>query len=290
MKSKFPLIWAHRGARSVAPENTLAAAQAAVDQYSDGWEMDVRMTADGKLVMLHDLDLSRTTNIAEVDTDTPEALHPVTDFTLEKLRELSFGSWFSKSDPFGQIEAGNVDTAMLEHFATERVATLEQVLEFSSKNALSLNIEIKNMRGYRENTIVDEVATLLSGPDWGIDIIISSFELEYLKIFRALCPQVPVGYLVEHVTSKVIDNAVGIGAKAIHPNHEHLEENHVRKALEKGLDVNIYTLNDPEEAVRFMEMGVTGIITDFPALIRSALTDSPDQLIILATNKTRPRE
>ena len=95
---------AHRGARSLAPENTLAAAQKGLDTGADMWELDVGMTADGALFLIHDDTLERTSNAAQVFPQrAPWRVH---EFTFDEIRQLDFGSWFVEQDPFGQIAAG----------------------------------------------------------------------------------------------------------------------------------------------------------------------------------------
>ena len=90
---------AHRGARSIAPENTLAAALKALQSGADLWELDVVMTADGEPVVIHDKDLSRTSNVESVfPSRRPWLVH---EFSLEEIRRLDFGSWFKAMDPFG---------------------------------------------------------------------------------------------------------------------------------------------------------------------------------------------
>ena len=92
---------AHRGASSLAPENTLAAARKALDLGADMWELDVQMTADGELVILHDNTLKRTSNVETIfPVRRPWRVH---QFNLNEIRQLDFGSWFEEQDPFGQV-------------------------------------------------------------------------------------------------------------------------------------------------------------------------------------------
>ena len=102
---KAPLYIAHRGARSLAPENTLAAAEKAVQTGAHGWELDVQMTKDGRLAVIHDKNLDRTSNVSRLNRFADRRPWPTHKFTLEELKSLDFGSWFQETDPFGQIEA-----------------------------------------------------------------------------------------------------------------------------------------------------------------------------------------
>src|SRR6056297_3325387 len=97
---------AHRGAGSIAPENTLIAARKAHALGADYWEFDVQLTGDHRLILMHDDTLERTTNVEEVFPNRTS--YRVGNFTLEEIRTLDAGSWFVNDDPFGEVEKGNV--------------------------------------------------------------------------------------------------------------------------------------------------------------------------------------
>ena len=88
---------AHRGARSIAPENTLVAGRKAFEAGADMWEFDVQLTADKKPIVVHDRTLTRTTNVEEVFPD--RSCYKVDDFTLAEIKQLDAGSWFVREDP-----------------------------------------------------------------------------------------------------------------------------------------------------------------------------------------------
>ena len=118
---------AHRGARSLAPENTLAAARKALEIGADLWETDVSVTTDGQLILMHDDTLDRT-------TDAPirfpgRSPWTVSAFTLAEIRDLDAGSWFVETDPFDQIAAGAVTPGEQAAYRGERVPTLRRALE-----------------------------------------------------------------------------------------------------------------------------------------------------------------
>ena len=104
-------IIAHGGARSLAPENTLAAARKAHALGADLWETDAAITADGQVVLMHDDAMMRTTDVAERFPDRVPA--PFSTYTLAEIRTLDAGSWFERDDPFGQVAAGAVTAAEL---------------------------------------------------------------------------------------------------------------------------------------------------------------------------------
>ncbi|HEX7556623.1 MAG TPA: glycerophosphodiester phosphodiesterase family protein, partial [Leptolinea sp.] len=122
MANRSPVLnIAHRGARSLAPENTLAAARKALEVGADLWECDVALTADGIPVILHDDNLRRTSNASSVYPNRkPWKLQT---FTLEELKKLDFGSWFLTTDPFKQIKLGQILPAELQKFVGEPILT-----------------------------------------------------------------------------------------------------------------------------------------------------------------------
>jgi glycerophosphoryl diester phosphodiesterase len=131
-----PLVIAHRGARSLAPENTLAAAIAAWRLGADGWELDVRMTKDGELILMHDETLSRTTNAPSLFPNRSPWL--VSDFTLEEIKMLDAGSWFVDQDPYGTIAVGEVSPEEAAKFRGEKVPTLKEALALTKELGFGL--------------------------------------------------------------------------------------------------------------------------------------------------------
>ncbi len=196
-----PLIIAHRGARSLAPENTLAAARKALQAGADMWEMDVAVTSDGELVVIHDDTLERTCNAADLFPDRRP--WNVWDFTLAEIQTLDCGSWFGDKDPFGQIKAGNVSAEDVASYAGERAPTLRQVLEFTRDNDWRVNVELKDQPTDELGRIlvVKTVALIQElGMDEGDRVALSSFNHDYLKEIRALDPRIPI----QALTSKKI--------------------------------------------------------------------------------------
>ncbi|MCK5914165.1 MAG: glycerophosphodiester phosphodiesterase, partial [Desulfuromusa sp.] len=94
-------VCAHRGARSIAPENTLLALKKSRDCGADLWETDIQATADGELVLFHDHTLERTTNILTLPEFSDRSSRKIADYTFAELEKLDTGSWFLRSDPFG---------------------------------------------------------------------------------------------------------------------------------------------------------------------------------------------
>ena len=172
---------AHRGARSLAPENTLPAGQKGLAVGADMWETDVTVTRDGVLILMHDDTLVRTTNAAVRFPDKKP--WNVATFTLAEVQALDAGAWFLSSDPFGQISAGVVDPG-LEDFANTPVPTLEEALVFTKENNWIVNLELKpNPPPMDQYPVVARTLQMIDSV--GIDpqqVVISSFHLSLIHI------------------------------------------------------------------------------------------------------------
>ncbi len=262
METKRPLIWAHRGARSVAPENTLAAGRVAAEQKAHGWEIDIRMTSDGQFVVLHDMALDRTTDAGRIFGSAGP--HNVSSYTFDQLKRLSFGSWFWQHDPFQQISSGTVSSELAASYCGEAVTTLAQAMDLARKLGLMLNIEIKDMEGHLGDSIVDSAAEAIAKAGLLPGSMMSCFRFDYLVRFRELLPDFPVGYLVADITEEVLEQASHIRAEAIHPDHTKLKHDMARQAMDAGFDLNVWTVNEGEAIGRLHQWGVTGLISDFP--------------------------
>ena len=132
---------AHRGARSLAPENTLAAAEKGLEIGADLWETDVTVTADGKLILFHDLSLGRTTDVETLFPDRSPWI--VSTFKLDEILQLNPGARFIETDPFEQIAEGVVSPGDLVDLICVRVPTLREALVFTQDTHWRVNLELK---------------------------------------------------------------------------------------------------------------------------------------------------
>ena len=268
-RSQFRII-AHRGARSLAPENTLPAAIKAWEVGADGWELDVAMSLDGELVVLHDDTLERTSNAREV---FPERRPwTVYDFSLAELRQLDFGTWFVKDDPFKQAAEGNISAAELEAFAGTPMPTLREALVFTKDKQWWVNIEIKDASGtHADATIVEKVVALVQELGMQEKVLISSFNFDYLRRVKAADPSLATGAL----TSKAIADPLALlgelNAQAYHPGMKAVQAEQVKLLRQAGYGVNVWTVNDEQEMRDLMAMGVTGIFSDFPQVLKEVV-------------------
>ncbi len=269
---KIPLNIAHRGARSLAPENTLAAARKAYEIGADLWELDVAVTADGELALLHDDTLERTSDAAQVFPDRRP--WPIKDFTLAELRRLDFGSWFNHTDPFGQVAAGAVSAREQLSYAGEKIPTLLEALEFTRQQGWQVNVEIKDASGTPGNAFVVE-KTVASIRELKMEsrVMISSFNHTYVQKVRELEPLIKTAALVNHHVADPAALLRRLGAQGFNPDIGHIDLEQVTRLVKAGYEVNVWTVNEPWSMRRMAQAGVTGVITDFPQHFIDALAD-----------------
>ena len=266
------LIIGHRGARSLAPENTLAAARAAVAVGADGWELDVQLSSDGIPVVVHDETLIRTSNAALVPEFRGRSPWLVRDFSLAELKSLDFGSWFVRDDPYGLIAAGEVKPAELESFAGETIPTLEEALDFTKKNNLLVNVEIKDLEGGPGHDRVVEMtveAVLESG--LAEKVLFSSFNPDYVARVKKCAPGSPAGLLVDYRPDDPVAMLRRLGVEAYHPGFGVTDLEEVAELKKIGFLVNLWTVNEPSMMKNFILAGASGVISDFPQVIPGLL-------------------
>ncbi len=231
------LVTAHRGASSVAPENTLSAMSAAVEAGADYAELDVRLTRDGQVVLLHDRTLDRTTN----------GTGDLWDFSLAELQAFEAGSWFG------------------DEFEGEPIPTLRDVIRYA-KGRLKLNIEIKVSR--EEPTIAAAVVDLIRSEDCGDDCMITSFSREIVEQAIRIAPEITTGFIFgSEYPEDVFDGAWEI----LSCHHEVVDSVFVARAHQHGKSVHVWTVDDEELMQRLIRLGVDGIISNRPALLREVV-------------------
>jgi glycerophosphoryl diester phosphodiesterase len=270
MKKTSTLNIAHRGARSIAPENTLLAAQKALAIGADLWELDVAMTADEEVVVIHDDSLERTSNAALVFPD--RSPWKVETFTLKELRALDFGSWYIQTDPFKQIAGGIVSSDEQREFVSLRIPTLLEALEFTRNAHWRVNIEIKDLSAKPgDAAIVDAVCKLVKTNGMIKSIIISSFKHSYLSQIKAVNPEIVTAALVEDPVPDPVQLLKYLNAQAYNPNIDTLKFEQIKTVTAAGFDVFIWTVNDLISMHKLVDAGVSGIFTDFPQLLKPIL-------------------
>jgi glycerophosphoryl diester phosphodiesterase len=226
---------AHRGASSLAPENTMAAFRKAVELGADGIELDVQMTKDGKLVVIHDEQLDRTTNGKGF----------VKDFTLAEIKDLDAGSWFS------------------DGYKGERIPTLEEVIsEFSGVN-LFYDIELKSGVILYPG-IEEKVIKLIENQKLIDNAVISSFNHYSLVDCKEINPEIKTGVLYVAGLYEPWNYAEALGCYSVHPLFYGLKPEIVMGLKLTGYAIFAWTVNDIKHMAGLMRGGIDAIITDRP--------------------------
>lgn len=263
-------VFAHRGARSIAPENTMAAVEKAYETGADLWETDVNVTGDGRLVLFHDENLLRCTNARALFPSR----HPwrLRDFSLDEILTLDAGSYFADTDPFAQILHGAVDPETAASFKDEKIPTLEQGLVFTKEHKWKVNLELKDYgSAAADQVIVDKTLDMIHHT--GIDlnqVVISSFNHDWLKRVMEKEPGIEVQALIGYTDTDPLDfgdwrfSTYNANALLIDPDQ-------IKSLKARGKKINLFTINDPGEFEKFAGLGVDGIFTDFPQVFASKL-------------------
>lgn len=267
---------AHRGARSLAPENTLAAARKALEAGANMWELDVGMSADGQLVVIHDATLERTSNARSIYPErSPWLVH---DFTLEELLRLDFGGWFGEQDPFGQIAAGRISADTLKGYRGEKLPTLREAIEFTVANDWLVNIEIKDLSGTAgDSVVVEQVVALVAELGAVERVIVSSFSEDYLRRAKLADRRIVTGWLVAAPQARVVETLRRLGARNYHPRIGALEMADVPSLQAQGFQVLVWGENDVEAMKALIAAGADGIFTDFPQELAKLLSEAGGQ-------------
>lgn len=250
LESDRTLNIAHRGASAAAPPNTLAAFKKAIELGADGIEFDVHFSADGVPVVIHDFTVDATT----------DGSGRVADLTLAQLKQLDAGTRF---DPA---------------FTGERIPTLDEVLEAVSGRRgwggeLLLNVELKTTSP-GDNGLERAVITLVEQHSLSRRVLFSSFNPFSLRRAKRIAPHIPAGLLYDQGLSLPLRRAwLAFLAphEARHPHYKMVDARYMAWARRRGYRVNTWTVDDPAEMRRLVGLGVNGIITNVPDVLRSVL-------------------
>lgn len=230
-----PEIIAHRGYSAAAPENTLAALREALDAGADAVEFDVRCAGDGTPVLFHDRDLERTS----------DGRGPVEEHGLEELRALDAGSWFSDA------------------FTGEPIPTLAEALELAGGRAGRVYPEVKGYRGLED---VDRMLEIVRAAYPVAPVVFISMDWTALERIAEGDPAVGIGYIVEEAARfagaleraaddprAIVDLKAGLALE---------DPELVARARERGVEVAVWTVDDPMFADRLVKSGVSRITTN----------------------------
>ncbi|MBL1107870.1 glycerophosphodiester phosphodiesterase [Streptomyces sp. 5-8] len=256
-------VVAHRGASEDAPEHTLAAYRKAIEDGADALECDVRLTADGHLVCVHDRRVNRTSN----------GRGAVSALELADLAALDFGSWKTREAWRGRDEEPDWEHRPEDREETS-VLTLERLLELVADAGRRVELAIETKHPTRWAGQVEErLLTLLKR--FGLDapasaaestVRIMSFSARSLHRVRAASPTLPTVYLMQFVSPRLRDGRLPAGVHIAGPSIR-IVRNHpayVERLKRAGHQVHVWTVNEPEDVDLCVELGVDAIITNRP--------------------------
>lgn len=228
-------IWAHRGASEYAPENTLEAFSLAVSQGADGVELDVQLSADGEIVVIHDEWIDRVS----------DGSGWVRDYTLKELKSFRF----QKTHP---------------EYQDARIPTLREVYELLKPTDLEINVELKTgIMPYPGLT--QKVWQLGREMDMNDRIWYSSFRHQSVLELKATAPEARTGFLYQDGYLGMPEYALKYGVMALHPAlYLMQDEAAVRECRDRGICLHVWTVNEPEHIRMLASYGVEAVITNRP--------------------------
>lgn len=232
--------YAHRGASSIAPENTMPAFKEAMQQGADGIECDVRMTRDGVPVVIHDEYVNRTT----------DGFGWVYEYTFAELQKLDAGSWFHPK------------------YAGVKIPSLEELLAWLTTNQLLLNIEIKD--DFFRDDLIPRILDLLYIYRLKDRTVISSYDAETLQQVRKYDAKIETAYIYffHHEPWRV---ATAVKANALHPFYPFITRETIQIAKRYRLGVVPYTVDEWADIRHMLQYEISGIITNYPNRVRKIL-------------------
>lgn len=240
-KAHVPRVIGHRGAKASAPENTLAGIRQARREGAAWVEFDVKLTADGHPILMHDDTLDRTT----------DGHGPVASARLEDIRRLDAGARFAPV------------------FRGERVPLLSEALAVLAELDMGFNLEIKPCKGREVETGHAAMTSLAAHwPAHRPVPIVSSFSQLALAAARAAeLDHALFGYLVEALPAGWKDEAVRLGCRSVHVGWRNLTKAQVAAVKDAGFLLLVWTVNEPPRAREFLAWGADAVISDCPAAL-----------------------
>ena len=236
------LNFAHRGFSGRYPENTMLAFEKAIEAGCDGIELDVHLTSDGEVVIVHDERVDRTS----------DGCGYVGKMTLKELLQLDFSAAYR-----GQ-------------YGVNRIPLLKEYLALAKESGIITNIELKT-GVYTYPGIEEKTLALIDEFDMRDKIIISSFNHYSVKRMQALAPDMVYGLLEESRLIDTVGYAAEQGVQAIHPEYHMVDEEFMARAGECGLAVNVWTVNSEQSMRRLADLGVDILIGNYPDLCGKVL-------------------
>lgn len=237
-----PIIFAHRGASAYAPENTLPAFQKAIDMKADGIELDIQLTKDGKIVVIHDERIDRTST----------GKGWVKDYTFDELREFQFNT-------------------LHPEYENVTIPTIQEVFELIKPSNLSVNIELKTGI-FQYKDLEEMIVQVVKEYELEDRVIYSSFHHPSMMTIKQLNPNYYIGLLTRDGFLDIPSYAKAIGANAINPALYQLQyPDFVTDCKKYGIDLNVWTVDEPEYIKQCIALEVHSIISNKPDLVRQIM-------------------
>ena len=228
-------IFAHRGASAYAPENTVEAFALAMEQGADGIELDVQMTKDGQVVVIHD----------EIIARVSDGTGAVRDYTLEELKKFHFSNH-------------------MENYENAVIPTLKEVLDLIKPSNMLLNIELKTGIYWYSN-LEEKTMELVKEAGMEDRVIYSSFNHYSIKKILELDSHAECAFLYSDVILNVDKYAKNAGVCGLHPAVYHLKmAEFLKEYQESGLKVRVWTVNKKEDMEKFIKADLEAVITNYP--------------------------
>jgi glycerophosphoryl diester phosphodiesterase len=255
-----PALIAHRGASMLAPENTMAAIELAAEYQAFGFETDLRISQDGIPFLMHDHTLARTTNIAEVFPE--KMLDRASSFSLESLKQLNAGLWFIQQDPFGTIRSGMVSQSQLSQNQGQGIPMFAEALAAVEEAGMVILFDMRNppadhphyddyfeivLSLCRESGLNEDIWFLV---DWGRLPTLREEAPQLTRVIGAKSTDLPDPQRLLDSRFAIINVDTGVNARE------------VQSYREKGLGVNVYTIDQPWLFSQFWLSGVTSVTTN----------------------------
>ena len=229
-------ITGHRGSKVRAPENTLSALKQAIAESADYAEIDVQTTADGVVVLLHDADLMRVASVNR----------RLRDINYPELSGIDVGSWFAPE------------------FSSERIPTLQEAIDLA-RGRIKLNIELKFT--WPDPTLAEKVGDIIQRNGFVSECVVSSLNFQALTEIKQAFPELKTGFIV----LQAVGNLSRMEADFLSISAARATSRLVRDVHRRGEKVHVWTVNDLNNVISMVEMGVDNIITDYPQKVRHFL-------------------
>ena len=230
-------VMAHRGASTETPENTMAAFQKAIDDMADYIELDVQLTSDGEVIVMHDSNAYRTTGVDENNEN----------MTNKEDRRLNEGSWYS------------------DEYKGEKVPGLREVLELA-QGKIKLNIELKPADNGEE--LARKTVALIEKYNMENDCVITSFSSSALSAAKSCDENIRVGYILSAAYGDYYDMK---NIDFFSVNSAFLSKRTIDAIHNSGIQVYAWTVNNKDSIKNLTNKGVDGVITDNPVLAREII-------------------